>query len=118
MCIRATVKAAIAAEKPALVFAPHVETSAGMILPDDYLKAVADAVHAVGGLFVLDCIASGAMWVDMKATGVAVLISAPQKGRSSPPGCALVTPTSRAPQVDYGNPSPTFSTAPKKWAPV
>ena len=66
--------------KPAVVFAPHVETAAGMVLPDDYLKAVADAVHEVGSLFVLDCIASGALWVDMKATGVDVLISAPQKG--------------------------------------
>jgi aspartate aminotransferase-like enzyme len=63
-----------------VVFAPHVETSAGLMLPDDYLKAVADAVHEVGGLFVLDCIASGALWVDMQATGVDVLISAPQKG--------------------------------------
>jgi hypothetical protein len=62
--------AAIAAEKPAVVCAPHVETAAGMMLPDDYLRAVADAVHAVGGLLVLDCIASGAMWVDMQATGV------------------------------------------------
>ena len=72
------------------MFAPHVETASGMILPDDYLRAVADAVHAVGGLFVLDCIASGAMWVDMEATGVDVLISAPQKGWSGSPCCALV----------------------------
>ncbi|MEY3252382.1 MAG: hypothetical protein RL227_1355, partial [Pseudomonadota bacterium] len=73
------VRAAIAAEKPAVVFAPHVETSCGMVLPDDYLRGVADAVHAAGGLFVLDCIASGALWVDMAATGVDVLVSAPQK---------------------------------------
>ena len=71
------VVATIAAEKPALVFAPHVETASGMILPDAYLRAVADAVHAVGGLLVLDCIASGAIWVDMEATGVDVLVSAP-----------------------------------------
>lgn len=82
--------AAIAAERPDVVFAPHVETSAGMILPDDYLKAVADAVHAVGGLFVLDCIASGTVWVDMAATGVDVLVSAPQKGWSGSPCCGLV----------------------------
>jgi aspartate aminotransferase-like enzyme len=81
------VVAAIHAEKPDVVFAPHVETSAGMILPDDYLRQVADAVHAVGGLFVLDCIASGAIWVDMAATGVDVLVSAPQKGWSGSP-CA------------------------------
>ena len=79
------VVATIRAEKPAVVFAPHVETAAGMILPDDYLRAVADAVHEEGGLFVLDCIASGAMWVDMEATGVDVLVSAPQKGWSGSP---------------------------------
>ena len=82
------VVAAIRREKPAVVFAPHVETSAGMVLPDDYLKAVADAAHEVGGLFVLDCIASGALWVDMKATGVDVLVSAPQKGWTGSPCCA------------------------------
>ena len=80
----------IAADKPAVVFAPHVETSAGMILPDDYIKQVADAVHAVGGLFVLDCVASGTLWVDMKALGVDVLLSAPQKGWSASPCSGLV----------------------------
>jgi aspartate aminotransferase-like enzyme len=75
----AEVLATIQAEKPQVVFAPHVETASGMLLPDDYLRAVADAVHAVGGLFVLDCIASGALWVDMQACGIDVLISAPQK---------------------------------------
>jgi len=79
------VVAKIKDERPDVVFAPHVETSSGMILPDDYLKAVSDAVHSVGGLFVLDCIASGCVWVDMKATGVDVLISAPQKGWSAQP---------------------------------
>ncbi len=73
------VVAAIKAEKPAMVFAPHVETASGIILPDDYIKQVADAVHSVGGLFVLDCIASGTIWVDMQACGVDVLISAPQR---------------------------------------
>ncbi|MFY7901367.1 MAG: aminotransferase class V-fold PLP-dependent enzyme, partial [Rubrivivax sp.] len=84
------VVAAIRRERPAVVFAPHVETSAGLMLPDDYLRTVADAVHAAGGLFVLDCIASGALWVDMQATGVDVLISAPQKGWSGSPCCAFV----------------------------
>ncbi len=84
------VVATIQEMRPDVVFAPHVETSAGMILPDDYLRAVADAVHAVGGLFVLDCIASGTIWVDMAATGVDVLVSAPQKGWSGSPCCALV----------------------------
>ena len=84
------VVAKIADEQPDVVFAPHVETSAGMILPDDYLAAVADAVHAYGGLFVLDCIASGCIWVDMKAVGVDVLISAPQKGWSASPSAGMV----------------------------
>ncbi|MGN6232842.1 MAG: aminotransferase class V-fold PLP-dependent enzyme [Trinickia sp.] len=84
------VVAAIKQNKPDLVFAPHVETASGMMLPDAYLRAVADAVHAVGGLFVLDCIASGTVWVDMQASGVDILISAPQKGWSAPPCCALV----------------------------
>lgn len=84
------VVARIHAEKPGVVFAPHVETSAGMILPDAYIKAITEAVHAVGGLFVLDCIASGCAWVDMKALGVDVLISAPQKGWSSSPSSGLV----------------------------
>ncbi|MGE5651181.1 MAG: aminotransferase class V-fold PLP-dependent enzyme [Bacillota bacterium] len=84
------VVAAIREHKPDLVFAPHVETASGMMLPDAYLRAVADAVHAVGGMFVLDCIASGTIWVDMQATGVDVLISAPQKGWSASPCCALV----------------------------
>ena len=67
-------------ERPAAFFCPHVETSTGMILPDDYIKQAAEAVHQVGGIFVLDCIASGTVWVDMKELGVDVLISAPQKG--------------------------------------
>ena len=111
----AEVTAAIAREKPAVVFAPHVETSAGMMLPDDYLKSVADAVHAVGGLFVLDCIASGAMWVDMKATGVDVLISAPQKGWSSSPCCAMVMLSERARKAIDATQSTTFAMDLKKW---
>ena len=84
------VVAAIKAQKPDLVFAPHVETASGIILPDDYISAVAEAVHTVGGMFVLDCIASGAIWVDMENSGVDVLISAPKKGWSASPCCALV----------------------------
>jgi aspartate aminotransferase-like enzyme len=107
--------ATITREKPAVVFAPHVETSAGMMLPDDYLKAVADAVHAVGGLLVLDCIASGAMWVDMRTTGVDILISAPQKGWSSSPCCAMVMLSERARKAIDGTTSTTFSMDLKKW---
>ncbi len=80
----------IETEKPDFVFAPHVETSSGMLLPDDYLRRVAKATHAVGGLFVLDCIASGTIWVNMQECGVDILISAPQKGWSGSPCCALV----------------------------
>ena len=109
------VVATIAREKPAVVFAPHVETSAGMILPDDYLRAVADAAHAAGGLFVLDCIASGAMWVDMRATGVDVLISAPQKGWSSSPCCAMVMLSERARAAIDATQSTTFAMDLKKW---
>jgi len=90
------VVAAIRAEKPAVVFAPHVETSAGMMLPPDYLRAVGAAVREVGGLFVLDCIASGCIWVDMQDCNVDVLISAPQKGWSSTPCAGLVMLGERA----------------------
>ena len=111
----ADVQETIAREKPAVVFAPHVETASGMILPDDYLRAVSDAVHAVGGLFVLDCIASGAMWVDMQATGVDVLISAPQKGWSSSPCCAMVMLSERARVAIDGTTSTSFACDLKKW---
>ncbi|WP_029527507.1 aminotransferase class V-fold PLP-dependent enzyme [Polaromonas glacialis] len=111
----AEVQAAIARDKPSVAFAPHVETASGMILPDGYLRAVADAVHAVGGLFVLDCIASGAMWVDMQATGVDVLISAPQKGWSSSPCCAMVMLSERARAAIDSTVSTSFACDLKKW---
>jgi len=109
------VVAAIARVKPAVVCAPHVETASGMILPDDYLRRVAEATHAAGGLFVLDCVASGAMWVDMQALGVDVLLSAPQKGWSSSPACALVGLSKRALQVMEGATSTSFAADLKKW---
>jgi aspartate aminotransferase-like enzyme len=111
----AEVVAAIREKKPAAVFAPHVETASGMMLPDDYMRTVADAVHAEGGLFVLDCIASGAMWVDMVACGVDVLISAPQKGWSSSPCCAMVMLSERARAAIDGTTSTSFSMDLKKW---
>jgi aspartate aminotransferase-like enzyme len=111
----AEVQAAIREKKPAVVFAPHVETASGMILPDDYLRAVADAVHEIGGLFVLDCIASGAIWVDMKATGVDVLVSAPQKGWSSSPCCAMVMLSERARTAIDATASSSFACDLKKW---
>ena len=111
----AEVLASIAGNKPDIVFAPHVETSSGMMLPDDYIRSVADAVHAVGGLFVLDCIASGTVWVDMQANGVDVLVSAPQKGWSSSPCCGLVMlgETARA-RIDATT-STSFACDLKKW---
>ena len=109
------VVAAIRQQKPAVVFAPHVETAAGMILPDDYLCAVAAAVHEVGGLFVLDCIASGAMWVNMVDTGVDVLISAPQKGWSASPCCGLVMLGDRALARIGSTTSTSFACDLRKW---
>lgn len=105
----------IAAEKPQVVFAPHVETSSGMVLPDGYLRAVADAVHAVGGLFVLDCIASGTLWVDMQACGIDVLISAPQKGWSASPCCALVMLSEAGKARVEATQSTSFACDLKKW---
>ncbi|HQC86478.1 MAG TPA: aminotransferase class V-fold PLP-dependent enzyme [Rhodoferax sp.] len=109
------VVATIRAKKPDAVFAPHVETAAGMILPDDYLRKVADATHEVGGLFVLDCIASGAMWVNMENTGVDVLVSAPQKGWSGSPACAMVMLSERARKAIDGTTSTSFACDLKKW---
>lgn len=109
------VVATIKAEKPDMVFAPHVETASGMILPDDYLKAVADAVHSVGGIFVLDCIASGTVWVDMKAVGVDILISAPQKGWSASPCAALVMLNNDALALLENTTSNSFACDLKKW---
>ena len=109
------VVAAINNEKPAVVFAPHVETSSGMLLPEDYLKAVADAVHANGGLFVVDCIASGAIWIDMQALGVDVLISAPQKGWSGSPCCAFVLLNDAAVNAIANTTSSSFACDLGKW---
>jgi aspartate aminotransferase-like enzyme len=109
------VVAAIEKEKPDMVFAPHVETAAGIILPDDYVKAVTDATHAAGGLFVLDCIASGCVWVDMKATGVDILLSAPQKGWSASPCSALVMMNQSALDKMDGTASSSFAADLKKW---
>lgn len=109
------VVANIKQNQPSIVFAPHVETSAGMLLPDDYIKAVADATHAVGGLFVLDCIASGCLWVDMKALGIDVVISAPQKGWSGPPCCGLVMLSEAAHEKLGTTNSTSFAIDLKKW---
>ncbi len=102
-------------EKPDLVFAPHVETASGIILPNDYIRAVGEAVHSVGGLFVLDCIASGTIWVDMKACEVDILISAPQKGWSSSPCSALVMFSELARQRIDNTQSSSFACDLKKW---
>ena len=102
-------------EKPAVVFVPHVETSSGIILPDDYVQAIGAAVESVNGIFVLDCIASGAMWVDMKQCKVDVLISAPQKGWSSSPCCAMIALGERAREKINHTQSSSFAMDLKKW---
>lgn len=109
------VVASIRAHKPDLVFAPHVETSSGIILPDSYLRTVADTVHENGGLFVLDCIASGAVWVDMQACAVDVLISAPQKGWSASPCSALVMLSEQAAEHIKQTRSSSFACDLLKW---
>ena len=109
------VVAAIRQSRPDLVFAPHVETASGIVLPDTYLRAVGDAVRASGGLFVLDGVASGAMWVDMEQSGVDVLITAPQKGWSSTPGCALVMLGPRARTAIESTASTSYAGDLKKW---
>ncbi len=109
------VVAAIHADKPDVVFAPHVETASGMILPDDYLRAVGAAVQAVDGLFVLDCVASGTIWVDMAANHVDVLISAPQKGWSAPPCAALIALGERTRARIDATSSSSFACDLKKW---
>jgi aspartate aminotransferase-like enzyme len=109
------VVSAIREARPDVVFAPHVETSAGLILPDDYVKALADAAHEVGALMVLDCIASGCAWIDMKATGVDVLISAPQKGWSASPSAGLVMMSDKALERLDNTKSDSFSIDLAKW---
>jgi aspartate aminotransferase-like enzyme len=109
------VVATIRERRPELVFAPHVETASGMMLPEAFIRAVAEAVHEVGGLFVLDCIASGAVWVDMKACGVDVLISAPQKGWSASPCCGLVMLGERALERIGSTTSTSFACDLRKW---
>ncbi len=109
------VVATIRAERPAVVFAPHVETAAGMMLPDDYIAAAAAAVHEVGGLFVLDCIASGTVWVDMEETGVDILISAPQKGWSASPCSALVMMSPAGLEAVQNSTSTSFACDLGKW---
>jgi aspartate aminotransferase-like enzyme len=109
------VVAAIRRERPAVVFAPHVETASGMLLPDDYLRAVGAAAREVDALFVLDCIASGAIWVDMRDIGVDVLISAPQKGWSGPSCAGFVMLGERARERIDGTTSTSFACDLKKW---
>ncbi len=109
------VVATIRAERPAVVFAPHVETASGMLLPDSYIQAIGAAVREVGGLFVLDCVASGTVWVDIAANNVDVLISAPQKGWSASPCCALIALGERARERIEQTTSTSFACDLKKW---
>ena len=109
------IEAAIARERPDVIFAPHVETSAGMLLSDEYLRRISAAARAVDALFVLDCIASGTLWVDMAATGVDLLISAPQKGWSASPCSGLVRFGPRARERIESTASSSFAVDLKKW---
>ncbi len=109
------VVATIRKEKPQVVFAPHVETSAGVILPDGYIAQMAAAAHEVGALMVLDCIASGCAWVDMKALGIDVAISAPQKGWSASPSAGLVMMSALAEARLAETTSDSFSIDLGKW---
>lgn len=106
---------AILAQRPEVVFAPHVETASGMILPDDYLRAVADAVHEAGGVCVLDCIASGALWVDMEELGIDVLLSAPQKGWSGSPGVGYVMLSERGRAAVAASDPTSFAMDLERW---
>lgn len=106
---------AIRRERPQRVFAAHVETAAGILLPDDYLRAVAEATHEVGGLFVLDCIASGALWIDMRDTGVDVLISAPQKGWSGTPAAGFVMLGDQGREAVLDSTTTSFALDLKRW---
>jgi len=114
-CPLEEVVAAINAEKPEVFCAPHVETSAGMMLPNDYIKAVADAVHANGGIMVLDCVASGCIWIDMKALGVDVLVTAPQKGWSASPCSGIILLSELGAQRMQETTSSSFAANLKKW---
>ena len=109
------VAAKIREERPAAVFAPHVETSAGLILPDDWIREVAAAAREAGALFVLDCIASGCVWVDMRDLGIDVVISAPQKGWSATPAAGLVMLSDRAVERAKARTSSSFAADLGKW---
>lgn len=110
------VTAHIRQNRPSVVFAPHVETASGMMLSDDYIKALGQAVHDVGGILVIDCIASGCVWLDMKALGIDVLLCAPQKGLSSTPCCGLVMMSERAKELVQSTESTSFALDLKVWA--
>ena len=110
-----TAVAKIKEDKSAIVYAPHVETSSGIILSEEYIKALSEAVHSVGGLLVIDCIASGCVWLDMKELGIDVLISAPQKGWSSTPCAGLVMLSAAAIKKVESTESNCFSLDLKQW---
>ncbi len=112
------VVAAIKAEKAEVVFATHVETASGMILPDEYITRLAEAAHSVGGIFVLDCVASGTVWVDMKKIGVDVLVTAPQKGWSGSPCCGLVMMNKTGRELVEATESTSFAADLKKWCQI
>jgi len=110
-----SVIAAIGKERPDVVLAAHVETASGIMLPESYLRAVAQAAHEAGAIFVLDAIASGAIWLDMQDLGIDVLVSAPQKGWSGSPCSAFVMLSERARTLMGGTQSTSFASDLRKW---
>ena len=112
------VVAKIKEEKPATLFCAHVETSTGMILPDDYIRKMSEAMHEIGGLLVLDCIASGTVWADMKDLGADVVISAPQKGWTGPCCAALVMMSERAHMKLQQTEETSFAMSLKRWSAI
>ena len=112
------IKSEITSKKPDIVFCPHVETSAGIMVSDDFLKEVSNAVHEVGGLFVLDCVASGTLFVDMQKTGIDILLTAPQKGWSASPCAAAVMMSGRGREILNQTKSSSFANDLKKWTEI
>ena len=112
------VVATIAREQPGIVCVAHVETASGILLPDDYLRRIGEAVRAVNGLFVVDCVASGAVWLDMPELNIDVLLSAPQKGWSATPCAALVMLSERGRERVESTQSTSFACDLRKWLEV
>ena len=104
--------------KPKLVYATHVETSTGIIIPDEYIKGIGEATKSIGGLFVLDCVASGSLFVDMEILGIDLLLTAPQKGWSSTPCAGVIMLNKNAREKIKKTTSSSYSCDLHKWLTV